>query len=425
MLLTPEVNSTTEDRPRLWARIPGMRVQESSIRSPHHLLQLPELAQEAGLIIVDLLDIWTNELCVLVLLNVPDRVWTGTLLGTSNFLLLRCPFWEFDLVGEQRAAGHGVDESELGLDGPQVVLAFTLRLLLDDLDAEIVVGITFEASISVSRNLILPLGLCHWWADVVGVKTSLGWNVPELDGVSVLDGGDWHNVVPGEGTVDLLVLGVKWLGDVLKQPDVVLILVWVKSNLLLLGSTWVHKWVRMQVATLSVVVSNADAGSECNIGWSITHGLGVEGGLELRAHESITLTWVNKAEEVDVEHGHVESDWDGDQGKDSGQDVLGVDSWSDVLVIGEQDPELNNGQGADPGDREESNPLDAGSSTKSEAGCGQPEPPAWAEGLAWTLLVLVCERCESQCGQAGHDHEWRIEKDEASLGKKTVLWKFC
>ena len=359
---------------------------------------------------------------MIVLLDIPDGVWKSSLLGASNLLLLGSPLRKLDLVGEKSATSHDVDEPELGLDSADGLLGeITLRLGLDNLNAEEVVGISIKSSITISGDLVLPLSLSHWWANIVGVKTSLGWNVPKLDGVTIFDVG-WVEVVPSERSVNGVSRSVKWLGGVLQEPDIVLILVWVESDLLLLGASWVHKWVGVQVSTLGIVVSNADAGAECNIGWGIAHAFGVESGLELGAHESIAFSWVDEAEEVDGEHAHVESDWDDDQAEGSGEDVLGHESWSDVLVVSEEDPELDNGQGSDPCDGEKSNPLHADSCAKSESGHDEPEPPVWLEGLRWALLVLVCEGSEGQCGEAGANHEWRVEKNEASLGKQSV---FC
>lgn len=421
VLLAPEVDAATEDWPGLWARVPGVRVKEASVGGPHDLLELPELAEETWVLVVDLLDIRILHGWVVVLLDVPDTVWKSSLLGASNFLLLRSPLRELDLVGEKSATSHDVNESELGLDRTDSLLGeITLRLGLDDFNAKEVVGISIESSVAISGDLILPFSLSHWWANIVGVKASLGWNVPELDSITILDV-SWVEVVPSERSVDGVSRSVKWLGGVLEEPNVVLVLVWVEGNLLLLGASWIHKWVGVQVSTLSVVMSDADAGAECNIGWRIAHALRVEGSLELRAHESITLTRVGKAEEVNGEHSHVESDWDDDQAEGSGQYVLSHESWGDALVVSEEDPELDNSQGSNPGDGEKSNPLHGDSRTESESGHDKPEPPVWLESLGWTLLVLVCEGGESQCGESGANHEWRIEKNETCLSEKSVL----
>ncbi len=70
MVLSPEVDTSLEEGPRRWTRIPGMRLNKSSVCKPHDLLQLPELAKEAGLPIIDLFGIWAN-LWVLVGFDVP------------------------------------------------------------------------------------------------------------------------------------------------------------------------------------------------------------------------------------------------------------------------------------------------------------------------------------------------------------------
>lgn len=421
VVLAPEVDPAAKNWPGLWAGIPGMGVEKTGVGGPHDLLQLPELAEETWVLVVDLLSIWANG-WVLVLLNIPDRVWQSSLLGAGHLLLLGSPLWQLNLVGEKSTPGHDMDESEFGLNGADSLLGeVTFRLGLNNLDTEEVVGISVKPSITVSRDLVLPLGLSHWRANIVRVKTSLGCNVPEFYGIAVLDECRWRDIVPSEGTVDSISCGIKWLSGILEEKDVVLILVWVKSDLLLLGARWVHKWMRVQVATLSVVMSDADAGAECNVGWSVAHALGVQGGLELGAHESITLSWVGEAEEVNGKHSHVESNWDDDQAEHSGENVLGHQSWGDVLVVSEEDPKLDNGQGANPCDSEESNPLHADGCAQSESRHDEPEPPVWLEGLGWALLMLVCEGGKGQRGEAGADHERRIEKNEAGLSKESVL----
>lgn len=196
---------------------------------------------------------------------------------------------------------------------------------------------------------------------------------------------------------------------------------WIEGNLLLLASSWVHQWVRVEIAALCVVVSDRNTGSKSNIGRDVTHALRVEGRLELGAHESITLARVDKAKEVDVEHSHVESDWDDDEAEDSGEKVLGVESWGDVLVVTKQNPKLDDCQTSDPGNCEKADPFDAGSGTQSNTSHDKPEPPVWLECLGWSLLVLVCKRREGESSECSHDHERRVEKDEASLSKQTVL----
>ncbi len=139
----------------------------------------------------------------------------------------------------------------------------------------------------------------------------------KLDGVTILDEMRWLKSVPGKGTIDWLSFDVKGLGHILEEPDVVLIRVGVQSDLLLLASSGVHKVMGVQVSSLGVVVSNTNSTTECNIDWYILHSLGIKSSLELRAHESISITWVYQAKEVDSEHCHIEGDWNDNQTEDS------------------------------------------------------------------------------------------------------------
>jgi hypothetical protein len=57
---------------------------------------------------------------------------------------------------------------------------------------------------------------------------------------------------------------------------------------------------------LSIVMSYADSTSKRYVDWDILHSLRVESGLEFRAHEPITISWIDETEEMDSKHGHVE-----------------------------------------------------------------------------------------------------------------------
>ena len=97
LVLAPEVDSALKCRPGWGTRIPGVGLRETGVGFPHDLLQLPELAKEAGVAVVDALR------CLIhfrmnVALNVPDTVGQSTSTSACNFLLLEPPFWELDLV---------------------------------------------------------------------------------------------------------------------------------------------------------------------------------------------------------------------------------------------------------------------------------------------------------------------------------------
>ena len=92
-----------------------MRLNKASIGEPHDFLELPELAKEPGLCIVDFLSILT-ELWMLVLLNVPNGVGQCGTISACHFLLLETPIRQLDLVGKENAASHEMDELKLSLD---------------------------------------------------------------------------------------------------------------------------------------------------------------------------------------------------------------------------------------------------------------------------------------------------------------------
>jgi len=70
-------------------------------------------------------------------------------------------------------------------------------------------------------------------------------------------------------------------------------------------------------------MSDTDSATESNIDRNILHRLGVESSLELRAHESISITGVNQAEEMDPEHCHVECYWDHNEAEYPCHEMLG------------------------------------------------------------------------------------------------------
>lgn len=169
MATTPEVDTTTQKRPGLGARVPGVRVSETRVSPPHDLVKLPELAKETRLVVVDPFGVWAKVRAGIAL-NVPQTVWQGATTSTGHFLLFRCPFRKLDFVGEKNTVGHNVDESELSFDGSEPLLSSSaLGLALDDFDTEVVVGIAIKALETISRYFILPFLLAHRGADVVGM----------------------------------------------------------------------------------------------------------------------------------------------------------------------------------------------------------------------------------------------------------------
>uniref|UniRef100_A0A1Y1KHV6 Uncharacterized protein n=1 Tax=Photinus pyralis TaxID=7054 RepID=A0A1Y1KHV6_PHOPY len=216
-----------------------------------------------------------------------------------------------------------------------------MRLLLDDFDTEVVIGVALKTFISISRNLVLPVGLGNWWADIVGVQSAESGGVVQSQNSSVFNKyRAAREVVPDMGAVEGLAINTKGLRLVLKKPDVVFILVRVQGDLLLLATSGIHEWVRVQIAALSVDVTDAHAASKSDISGNIIHSLVVESGLELGAHETVTITGVDQAKEVDGKHGHVEGDGNDDEAESPRHQMLEPKAHGDVLVIAQKNPEL-------------------------------------------------------------------------------------
>lgn len=234
---------------------------------------------------------------------------------------------------EQNTASHDVNELELGLDSPQsLACRASLRLLADNLDAEVIVGVTLEPFITISRDLILPIGLSHRRSDVVRVKASVGRHVVNANNVAILDVGKFIQSVPGTSTVDGFAIYIEWLRLVLQEKHVVLVLVRVQSNLLLLGSSRVHERMGVEVATLGVDVADSHSAAHEDVNRDVTHALRVQSGLELGAHETVALAGIDKAHEVDSKHGHVEGHGDNDQAEDARHEVFGKNALGEMLA---------------------------------------------------------------------------------------------
>ena len=356
--------------------------------------------------------------------DVPDTVWQSTSTRTCNLLLLEAPLRKLDLVREQYAASHHVDEPELGLDGSETLLCLlSVGLLLDNLNTEQVVRVSLKSLITVGRDFVLPVSLCDRGTDIVRVKTAISGDVVEPDYTTILNV-DRTIVIPSFRASQVrasVVLGHNGESLVLHDPDVVLVLVGVESNLLLLAAGGVHVAVRVEVSTLCVPVTEGNAASVGDIGWHILHTLGVQGGLELRGHETITFAGVDQADEVDCEHGHVERDGNDDQTEETGEEVLEPQTRGDSPCVSKQNPELQERQGADPCDCEESNPFYASCSSQTKTSSCQPEPPCGLEGLLGALLVLVCKGSPGECGECREDDQGRIEKDKTRLSNKRIV----
>ena len=179
--------------------------------------------------------------------------------------------------------------------------------------------------------------------------------------------------------------------------------------------------MRVQISTLSVVVTQADSRAKCNIGRYIGHSLGVEGRLELRGHESISIARVDEADEVDGEHGHVEGHWDDDETEDPREEVLEPNADGDIACIAQENPELEGGQAADPGNGEEANPFDRNSSSQTDTSGRQPEPPRRPEGILWAKLILIDEGSPAERRQRRENDERTVEQNQATLRDQPIL----
>ena len=181
VVLAPEVDTAEESGPRGRARVPSVRFNQASVGGPHNLLQLPELAEESRVTVVDSFGVCSHG-GMLVVLDIPNTVGKGTTTGTGHFLLLPSPVRKLDLMGEQNTAGHDVYQLELGLDSSQTLLGFLgLGHGWNNLNLEQIIGITRETLVSIGRHLVLPVSLSHRRALIVRVNSAVSNRMVKSD----------------------------------------------------------------------------------------------------------------------------------------------------------------------------------------------------------------------------------------------------
>lgn len=78
---------------------------------------------------------------------------------------------------------------------------------------------------------------------------------------------------------------------------------------------------------------------------------------------------------------------------------------------------MDKGQSTDPGDGEQTNPLDAEGDTETKTRKNEPEPPSERESLLGTKLMLVGKAGEGKSSESGRDNEGRVEENQASLSQ--------
>jgi hypothetical protein len=178
-----------------------------------------------------------------VAFDVPDAVGKSATTSACHLLLLETPVGQFNLVRKKHTASHDVHEPELRLNGADALLGFcSVGVGLDNLNLKHVVCIAFESLVTISRDFILPIGLCDGGADIVGVQAAIGGEMVELDDRTIFNKDGTH-LVPGLGAREvgaIVVFWHDWQGLIFHDPDVVLVLVGVQSDLLLLAATRVH-----------------------------------------------------------------------------------------------------------------------------------------------------------------------------------------
>lgn len=221
MVSAPEVDTPKQRWPRRRTRVPVVGLSQASIGGPHHLLKLPEFAQEAGVSVIDLLCVFGQH-GMRVRLDVPKTVGQATTSRTSHFLLTPAPFRKLHFMRKQNTACHEVNEPELSFNGPQSFLGlFALGRRLHNVDLEEIVCVTSKSLKTVGRYFKLPVHISNGRPLVMGVKSPMCQGMVEPDNRAIVDMFSGE-VIPRERTLNLPV-GAKWLSVVLNNEEVVFI----------------------------------------------------------------------------------------------------------------------------------------------------------------------------------------------------------
>lgn len=101
-------------------------------------------------------------------LNEPQRVRLDSLLIARNFLLLKAPLRELDLVREQVTACHRMLQPEVRPEGPQALRRLAVPLVaLVYFHDPVIVCVAWVVGHAIPRDLLLEVDIGHWWALVV------------------------------------------------------------------------------------------------------------------------------------------------------------------------------------------------------------------------------------------------------------------
>jgi hypothetical protein len=104
------------------------------------------------------------------------------------------------------------------------------------------------------------------------MKSAVGCQVVKLDSITIFNEFGWVYRVPGMSAIYWLSHDIQRLCHVFKEPDVVLVLMRIESNLLLFAASRIHEVVRVQISPLGIMMPDTDATAKCYVDWNILHG---------------------------------------------------------------------------------------------------------------------------------------------------------
>lgn len=156
---------------------------------------------------------------MMVRLDHPCRFPNHCATHAGDFLLLKSPLGELDLVREKIAVHVDMYQLELGSQGVQGRACLWIRSIsIHNLNPPFVVGIASKVLVTIPADFKVVLVLCHRRLLVMGVQALESRRVQEANIVAMLD-------------------ILQFIGDraiaFLKDPIIVGILVWVQRDLLL------------------------------------------------------------------------------------------------------------------------------------------------------------------------------------------------
>lgn len=90
--------------------------------------------------------------------------------------------------------------------------------------------------------------------------------------------------------------------------------------------------MRVEISALSIQMTETDSGTKRDVGRNILHRFVVQCRLELRRHETVSLSRVYQAQEMDGKHSTVKSNWNDDEAEEASEEMLEPQTLQNCLI---------------------------------------------------------------------------------------------